>query len=150
MIQHPDKNYIDPIEIEIRHQHAYYFYVDEEPDGKPWYYDIKRFLEIREYPEDVLYRRTPDLGLLRYVDVVEAARLLEEIYAGMCGPYMNDFTLAKKILRAGYFRMTMESDSIRYVQKCHQCRIRGDFIGVPPNKLNVMGSLGCLPLGAWT
>ncbi|XP_070054117.1 uncharacterized protein [Nicotiana tomentosiformis] len=31
MIQHPDKNYIDPIEVEIRDQHAYYFYVDEEP-----------------------------------------------------------------------------------------------------------------------
>ncbi|XP_070039440.1 uncharacterized protein [Nicotiana tomentosiformis] len=35
MIQHPDKNYIDPIEIEIRDQHAYCFHVDEEPDGKP-------------------------------------------------------------------------------------------------------------------
>ncbi|XP_075107155.1 uncharacterized protein LOC142180124 [Nicotiana tabacum] len=31
MIQHPDKNYIDPIEVEIRDQYAYYFYVDEEP-----------------------------------------------------------------------------------------------------------------------
>ncbi|XP_070057064.1 uncharacterized protein [Nicotiana tomentosiformis] len=51
MIHHPYKNYIDPIELEIRDQHAYYFYVDEEPDGKPWYYDIKRFLETREYPK---------------------------------------------------------------------------------------------------
>ncbi|XP_070031205.1 uncharacterized protein [Nicotiana tomentosiformis] len=52
MIQHPDKNYIDPIEIEIKDQHAYCFHVDEEPDGKPWYYDIKRILETREYPEN--------------------------------------------------------------------------------------------------
>ncbi|XP_075103580.1 uncharacterized protein LOC142178151 [Nicotiana tabacum] len=51
MIQHPDKNYIDPIEVEIRDQHAYYFHVGEEPDGKPWYHDIKRFLETREYQE---------------------------------------------------------------------------------------------------
>ncbi|XP_070039593.1 uncharacterized protein [Nicotiana tomentosiformis] len=29
MIQHPDKNYIDPIEIEIKDQYAYYFHVDE-------------------------------------------------------------------------------------------------------------------------
>ncbi|XP_070056945.1 uncharacterized protein [Nicotiana tomentosiformis] len=43
MIQHPDTNYIDPIEIEVRDQHAYYFHVDEEPDGKPWYCDIKKF-----------------------------------------------------------------------------------------------------------
>lgn len=48
-----------------------------------------------------MYRRTLDLGLLRCVDAKEASRLLEEIYVGTCGPYMNGFILAKKILRAG-------------------------------------------------
>ncbi|XP_075086281.1 uncharacterized protein LOC142168992 [Nicotiana tabacum] len=64
----------------------------EEPDGKPWYHDIKKFLATREYPNDatngqkralrrlannfflngeVLYRRTPDLGFLRCVNVAE-------------------------------------------------------------------------------
>ncbi|XP_055803485.1 uncharacterized protein LOC129872553 [Solanum dulcamara] len=80
MIQHPDKNYIDPIKVKLYDRHAYCFYVDEELDGRPWYYDIKR--------------------------------LIEEIHAGTCGPHMNGFTLAKKILRAGYFWMTMERDSI--------------------------------------
>ncbi|XP_070039435.1 uncharacterized protein [Nicotiana tomentosiformis] len=167
MIQHPDKNYIDYIEIEMRDQHVYYFHVDEDPYGKPWYYDIKRFLESREYPENatnnqkralrrlenhfflngqVLYR-TPDLGHLRCVDAAEATKLLEEIHARMCAPHMNGFTLAKKILRAEYFWMTMERDSIHYVQKCHQCQIHGDFIRIPPNELNVMGSPW--PFSAW-
>nr|XP_016450605.1 PREDICTED: uncharacterized protein LOC107775396 [Nicotiana tabacum] len=158
---HPNKNYIDPIEVEIRDQHDYCFYVDEEPDGKPWYHDIKRFLATREYPNnatngqkqarrrlenhffrngEVLYRRTPNIGLLRSVDATEATRLLEEIHAEMCEPHMNGFILAKKILRAGHFWMTMESNSICYVQKCHQCQIHRDFIRVPPNELNVMGS----------
>ncbi|XP_033511181.1 uncharacterized protein [Nicotiana tomentosiformis] len=161
MIQHPNKNYIDHIEVEIRDQHDYCFYVDEEPDGKPWYHDIKRFLATREYPDnaingqkqarrrlenhffrngEVLYRRTPNIGLLRSVDATEATRLLEEIHAEMCEPHMNGFILAKKILRAGHFWMTMESNSICYVQKCHQCQIHRDFIRVPPNELNVMGS----------
>ncbi|KAK4730137.1 hypothetical protein R3W88_023125 [Solanum pinnatisectum] len=35
MIQHPDKNYIDHIYIEIHDKHAYCFHVDEELDGKP-------------------------------------------------------------------------------------------------------------------
>ncbi|XP_075111380.1 uncharacterized protein LOC107795531 [Nicotiana tabacum] len=48
MIQHPDKNYIDPIKVEIRDQHSYCFHVDEEPDGKPWYHDIRKFLATRE------------------------------------------------------------------------------------------------------
>nr|XP_009589598.1 uncharacterized protein K02A2.6-like [Nicotiana tomentosiformis] len=63
------------------------------------------------------------------------------------GPHMNYFTLAKKILIARYFWMTMESDSIRYVQKFHQCQIHEDFIRVPPNELNLMGSPW--PLTAW-
>ncbi|XP_070056390.1 uncharacterized protein [Nicotiana tomentosiformis] len=124
MIQHPYKNFIDPIEVEIQDLHAYYFYVDEEPNGKPWYHEIKWFLEVREYPEsdtngqkralrilanhfflnrEVMCRRTPGLGLLRCVDVAEATRLLKEIHMGMCGLHMNGFTLAKNILRAGYF-----------------------------------------------
>ncbi|XP_075103412.1 uncharacterized protein LOC142177998 [Nicotiana tabacum] len=136
MIQHPDKNYIDHIEVEIRDQHAYCFHVDGLPDGKPWYHNIRKFFATREYPEnatngqkrafkrlanhfflnrEVLYRRTPDLGLLRCVDTAEATWLFEEIHASLCGPYMNGFTLAKKILRVGYFWMTMKSDSIRYV-----------------------------------
>nr|XP_016445656.1 PREDICTED: uncharacterized protein LOC107770836 [Nicotiana tabacum] len=158
MIKHLDKNYIDPIEVEI----------NEDPDSKPWYHDIRKFLATREYPEnstngqkralrrlanqcflngEVLYRRTPDLGLLRCIDAAEATRLLEEKYAGICGPHINGFTLAKKILRDGYFWMTMESDSIRYIQKCHQYQIHGDFIRVPPSELNVMGSTW--PFAAW-
>nr|XP_009621226.1 uncharacterized protein LOC104112890 [Nicotiana tomentosiformis] len=138
MIQHPDKNYINPIEIEIWYQHAYCLYVDKEPDGKPGYQEVKRFLEAREYPENIangqkralkrlknhfflngeaLYRRGPDLGLLKCVDIAEAIRLLEEIHARTCGPHMDGFTLAKKILRAGYFWVTMERDNIHCMQK---------------------------------
>ena len=76
------------------------------------------------------------MGLLRHVDVKEASRLLEEIHDGTCGPHMNGFVLDKKILIAGYFWMTMETDCIKYVQKCHQCHIHADMIRVPPNELN--------------
>ncbi|XP_019242529.1 PREDICTED: uncharacterized protein LOC109222656, partial [Nicotiana attenuata] len=123
MIQHPDKNYIDPIKVNVQDQPAYCFHVDEEPDGEPWYYDINRYLKTRDYPEGetstqkrtlrrlanhfflngkILYRRTPYLGLLRCIDAREATKLIEEIHAGTCGPHMNGFTLAKKILRAAW------------------------------------------------
>ncbi|XP_075081820.1 uncharacterized protein LOC142166439 [Nicotiana tabacum] len=52
MIQHPDKNNIDPIEVGIKYQHAYYFRVNEEPDGKSWYHNIKKLLTTQEYPEN--------------------------------------------------------------------------------------------------
>ncbi|XP_055801332.1 uncharacterized protein LOC129870542 [Solanum dulcamara] len=149
MIQHPDKNYIDPIKINVQDQPAYYFHMDEEMDGEPWYYDIVRYLKEGDYPEgisniqkrtlwrlanhfflsgEILYKRTLDLGLLRCVDSQQASKLIEEIHGGTCGPHMNGFTLVKKILRAGYFWMTMEIYCIRFVRKCHQCQIHGDLI----------------------
>ncbi|XP_070044826.1 uncharacterized protein [Nicotiana tomentosiformis] len=142
MIQHPDKNSIDPVPIGIHKQSAYCAHVEEVSDGNPWFHDIKEYLAKGEYPEHsthtqkctlrrlanhffqsrgILYRRTPDLGLLRCVDAKKASRLLEEIHVGTCGPHMNGFTLAKQILRAGYFWMTMKTECIKYVQKCHQC-----------------------------
>ncbi|XP_015162027.1 uncharacterized protein K02A2.6-like [Solanum tuberosum] len=96
---------------------------------------------------EVLYKRTPDLGLLRCVDAAEATKLLEEVHAGVCGTHMNRFTLAKKILRAGYFWMTMENDCGRFVQKCHKCQVHEDLIKVPPHELNVMSSPW--PFAAW-
>ncbi|XP_070015103.1 uncharacterized protein LOC142174493 [Nicotiana tabacum] len=37
LIQHPNKNYIDLIEIEVWDQHAFCFHLDEEPGGNSWY-----------------------------------------------------------------------------------------------------------------
>ncbi|XP_070010978.1 uncharacterized protein [Nicotiana sylvestris] len=51
MIQHPDKNYIDPIQVRIHIQPAYYAHVEEEIGGKPWFHDIKEYLTKGEYPE---------------------------------------------------------------------------------------------------
>ncbi|XP_027769559.1 uncharacterized protein LOC114075257 [Solanum pennellii] len=122
MIQHTKKSYIDPLGIGLKEQPAHCLHVEKESDGNPWYIDVKRYLEVGEYPEkatssqkktirrmtnnfflngEILYRRPPDLGLLRCVDAVEATKLLEEVHAGVCGTHMNGFTLAKKILRAG-------------------------------------------------
>ncbi|XP_070025896.1 uncharacterized protein [Nicotiana sylvestris] len=142
MIQHPDKNYIDPIPMRIHNQPAYCAHVEEETNGKPWFHDIKEYLSKGEYPEHAnhtqkcmlrilsnhsfpnggnLYRRTPDLVLLKCVDAKEASKLLEDVHGGTCSPHMNGFILAKKILRAGYFWMTMETDYVQYVYKCFQC-----------------------------
>ncbi|XP_059315380.1 uncharacterized protein LOC132065987 [Lycium ferocissimum] len=53
---------------------------------------------------------------------------------------MNGFVLAKKILRTGYYWMTMENDCSKFVQKCHKCQIHGDLIKIPRIELNAMTS----------
>nr|XP_004234859.1 uncharacterized protein LOC101259718 [Solanum lycopersicum] len=141
MIKHPDTDYIDPLDIELKEHPVHCSPVESEPDGLPWYVDIKRYLESGTYPEDatsnqnksirhmvlnyilngeVLCRRTPDLGLLRCVDAAEAVRLIKRMHTGVFGTHMNGLTLARKILRAGYFWMTMENDCCKFMQKFHK------------------------------
>ncbi|XP_059315782.1 uncharacterized protein LOC132066494 [Lycium ferocissimum] len=136
MIQHPDSRYIVAVKIEIKDRPLLCFCRRSLPMEKPWYVDIKMFLEKGEYPKgitlnkkrtirklangfflhkNVLYKRTPDLGLLRYVDSFKATKLIEEVHAGTCGPHMNGFLLAKKILRTGYYWMTMENDCSKFI-----------------------------------
>ena len=87
------------------------------------------------------------MGLLRCVDVVEDAKLIEQIHAGVCGTHMNGLFLARNILRSGYFWMTMENDCCKFVQKCHKCQVHADLIRVPPHKLYAMSSPW--PFVAW-
>ncbi|XP_070022030.1 uncharacterized protein [Nicotiana sylvestris] len=123
MLPYPGNLHTDPLEIQIRERHSYYNTVETELDVQPWYHDIKRFLKIKEYPEqargdqkrtirrlasdfflsgEVLYKRTPNLNLIRCVDIEEAGRIMYEVHAGVYGPHMNRYVLGKKILRAGY------------------------------------------------
>ncbi|XP_070056937.1 uncharacterized protein [Nicotiana tomentosiformis] len=161
MLPYPGNVHIDPLEIQIRERHGYCNTIEIEPDVHPWYHDIKRFIKIKKYPEqasgdqkrtirrlasgfflsgEILYKRIPDLNLLRCVDTLEAEKIMNEVHSRVCGPHMNGYVLAKKILRAGYYWMTMEKDCFSFVRKCHQCQIHGDRIHAPPLELHHMSA----------
>ena len=74
--------------------------MEEERDGKPWYFDIKRYVESKEYPpeasdndkrtlrrlaagfymsESILYKRNHDMTLLRCMDAKEANHMIEDV-----------------------------------------------------------------------
>ena len=48
--------------------------------------------------------------------------------------------LACKIMRTGYFWLTMETDCCQFVQRCPKCQIHGDLIHVPPSELHALTS----------
>ncbi|XP_045822052.1 uncharacterized protein LOC123914933 [Trifolium pratense] len=147
------------IVLERKDEPAVCTVASKEYDDKPWFHDIKRYLEKQEYPEgasindrktlrrlatqffldgEVLYKRNYDMVLLRCVDRQEADHLLAEIHAGTFGTHANGHAMARKILRAGYYWLTMEADCYRYVKTCHKCQIYADKVHVPPNPLNVL------------
>ena len=46
--------------------------------------------------------------------------------------------MARQVMRAGYYWLTLESDCIKYAQKCHKCQIYADKIHMSPTELHVM------------
>ena len=119
--------------IETKSVPAYYCLIGdiENQDELPWYHDIYQFLSCGTYPEtatskdkralrqlatrfvicgDALYRRSPDGLLLLCLDCTSANRVMREVHAGVCGPHMGGHMLARKIMRTGYFWLTMETD----------------------------------------
>ena len=69
-----------------------------------------------------------------------ADRVMREVHAGVCGQHMGGHMLIRKIMRMGYFWLTMKTDCCQFVQKCPECQIHGDLIHAPPSKLHVLTS----------
>ena len=149
------------IEFWCRGKPAHCCQVEEERDGKPWYFDIKRYVVSKEYPPEIadndkrtlrrlaasffmsggtLYKRNHDMTLLRCVDAKEANHMIEEVHEGSFGTHANGHAMARKILRAGYYWLTMESDCCVHVRKCHKCQAFADNVNAPPHPLNVMSA----------
>ena len=117
-------NDVPKIDVMRLDRPAHVFVVEEVVDDKPWYHDIKCFLQNQEYPlgaskkdkktlrrlagnfflnDDVLYKRNYDMVLLRCVDRHEAYMLMKEVHEGSFGTHANGHAMAKRMLRAGYY-----------------------------------------------
>ena len=64
---------------------------------------------------DILYKKNKDQMLLRCVDIDDAKKIVHEIHDGVCGTHASGHEMAKHIMRAGYYWMTLENDCITYV-----------------------------------
>ena len=116
--------------------------VEAEINGKPWYHDIKAYIKDGGYlpgaidsekkfirhmtcqfflSGEVLYKRNHDTTLLGCIDALEANHLMEETHEGLLGAHASGPLLAQKIMRSGYYWLTMESDFVKHVRICHCC-----------------------------
>ncbi|RVW68308.1 hypothetical protein CK203_061279 [Vitis vinifera] len=78
--------------------------------------------------------------LLLCLDRAFSDRVMREVHAGVCEPHMGGHMLARKIMRTGYFWLTMETDCCQFVQRCPECQIHGDLIHVPSSELHALTS----------
>ena len=55
------------------------------------------------------------------MDAREAEQMLLEVHKGSFGTHTNGHVMTRKILRTGYYWLTMENDYCIHVRKCHKC-----------------------------
>ena len=132
MIDIPESVAVRPLLVETRSVPAYCCLIDESgfDDGLLWYRDIYQFLRYDTYLEAVttkdkralrqlatrfvihgetLYRRIANGVLLLCLDRDSANRAMREVHVGVYRPHMGGHMLARKIMRTGYFWLTMET-----------------------------------------
>ena len=65
---------------------------------------------------------------------------MEDMHNGLFGAHSSGYTMAKKILIAGYYWSMMETDCHQHSRTCHKCQIYANKVHVPHIPLNVMTS----------
>ena len=78
--------------------------------------------------------------LLWCVNVDEAEQILTEVHEGSFGTHANGHAMARKILRAGYYWITTESDCCVRARKCHKCQTFADNVNASPVSLNMLSA----------
>ena len=155
------------LHIEVYSMSAYCMNIEEcknikvEIDGKPWYHDIKAYIKDGEYSleaidsekkfirkmvcqfflsGEVLYDRNHDTTLLWCIDTPEANHLMEEMHEGLLRARASGPLFALKVIIAGYYWLTMESECIKHVSTYHRCQVyqnRKNVIHQPQHSLAV-------------
>ena len=87
---------------------------------------------------EVLYKKGKDQVLLRCVNSSETNKIVEEIHERIYGTHANGHKMARQVMRAGYYWLTLESDCIKYARQCHKCQIYADKIHMSLTELHVM------------
>nr|XP_025627610.1 uncharacterized protein LOC112720758 [Arachis hypogaea] len=75
------------------------------------------------------------LEYLRRFSKTETTEVLEEVHNGICGNHLGARSLARKVIRAGFYWPTLQKDATDFLNKCQPCQIHANFHVAPPKKL---------------
>ncbi|GKV23707.1 hypothetical protein SLEP1_g33406 [Rubroshorea leprosula] len=130
-----------------------------DPSTPSWTTPLIIYLQNGELPEDQsvaklvrrraahftlidnqLYKRAASMPLLRCLVPYEAEYAVREIHEGVCGTHIGGKTLARKLIRHGYYWPTMVEDAQNYVKKCPTCQFNANDIHMPGEMLSSLSS----------
>ena len=117
------------------------------PDGN----DAARKLKVQASQfvliKDVLYKRGFSRPYLRCLCHKEADYVIREVHEGICGNHSGARSLVHKLIRAGYYWLTMMKDAQTYVKACDKCQRFSNLIRQPSNELTPM--MAPWPFAQW-
>ncbi|XP_016199102.1 uncharacterized protein LOC107640063 [Arachis ipaensis] len=138
----------------------------QTPSSLSWIDPIFRYLEHgetsldekearaikREAPKYViiqgqLYNRGLHQPLLKCLRPDQTDYILSKVHKGCCGHHIGGKSLARKIIRAGYYWPTMMTDAQEFIRKCKKCQKNANFHKAPPKELNPM--MAPRPFAQW-
>ncbi|GKV27812.1 hypothetical protein SLEP1_g36936 [Rubroshorea leprosula] len=130
-----------------------------DPSTPSWTTLLINYLQSGELPEDQsaakvirrraahftlvdnqLYKRAASMPLLHCLTPNETEYAVREVHEGVCGTHIGGKTLARKLLRHGYYWPTMVEDALNYVKKCPTCQFNADDIHMPGEMLSSLTS----------
>ena len=71
----------------------------------------------------VLFRQNYDKVLLRCLEKDDAEHILTKLHDGSAGGHFNRETTTHKVLRAGYYWLTLFKDAYAHARKCQICQV---------------------------
>ncbi|GAV58199.1 RVT_3 domain-containing protein [Cephalotus follicularis] len=85
--------------------------------------------------DGILYKRSFSFPWLRCSTPLEASYALREVHEGVCGNHTGGRTLSHKLLRQGYYWLTLHQDAIDLVRKCDKCQRNANISRTPSQPL---------------
>ena len=92
--------------------------LDEKEATRKLKFWVARFVLIK----DVLYKRGFSRPYLRCLGNEKVDYVMREVHEGIYGNHLGSRSLVHKLVRAGYYWPTMQTDAEAYVKACDKCQ----------------------------
>jgi len=102
-----------------------------------------RFIMIK----DVLYKRGLSRPFLRCLSPEEANYIMREVHEGIYKNHSRSRSLVHKLIRAGYYWLTIQKDAQAYVKAYDKCQRFSNVVRQPTEELTPM--IAPWPFSQW-
>nr|XP_025635638.1 uncharacterized protein LOC112729691 [Arachis hypogaea] len=84
---------------------------------------IRRKAQNYTLVKNILYKRGISTPLLKCVPTSRTTEVLKEVHNGICENHLGARSLARKVIRVGFYWPTLQKDATKFMKKCQPCQL---------------------------